>query len=141
MAAAQRPAMRLYRAMLRAAAKLPTKNRRLMAEDKIRAEFRKCAAVTDVEALHELFLIGHTHLDTIGSAPPAAIAPDAVNVRACARMLALGGLCACVHDKYVQLYITRALAPLFTRLPRRPTSLSCGVLAPREGIHWRSDGF
>ena len=55
----------LYRALLRAAASLPTKNRRLMAEDKIRFEFRKAAGETDTDALQELFLIGHTHLDTL----------------------------------------------------------------------------
>jgi hypothetical protein len=87
---AQRPALGLYRAMLRAAAKLPTKNRRMMAEDKIRAEFRKCASITDDDALHELFLVGNTHLDSLGSAPPATVAPDAVHVCACAL-----GPCVC----------------------------------------------
>jgi hypothetical protein len=36
----ERPAISLYRALLRAASKLPTKNRRMMAEDKIR--FQVC---------------------------------------------------------------------------------------------------
>jgi len=61
----------LYRALLRAAASLPTKNRRMMAEDKIRFEFRKAAGETDPDTLQELFLIGHTHLDTLGDRPAA----------------------------------------------------------------------
>jgi hypothetical protein len=44
---------------------VPTQNRRLMAEDKIRFEFRKHAKESDPEALAELFLIGYTHLDTL----------------------------------------------------------------------------
>mmetsp|Transcript_55096 Transcript_55096/g.46440 ORF Transcript_55096/g.46440 Transcript_55096/m.46440 type:complete len:93 (-) Transcript_55096:337-615(-) len=58
-------AVGLYRALLRAAASMPTTNRQLMAADKIRFEFRKSRNETDSETLHELFLIGHTHLDTL----------------------------------------------------------------------------
>jgi len=46
---------------------MPTTNRQLMAADKIRFEFRKSRNETDSETLHELFLIGHTHLDTLGT--------------------------------------------------------------------------
>ena len=37
-----------------------------MAEDKIRFEFKKTAGETDADTLQELFLVGHTHLDTLG---------------------------------------------------------------------------
>ena len=37
-----------------------------MAEDKIRFEFKKTAGETDPDKLQELFLVGHTHLDTLG---------------------------------------------------------------------------
>jgi len=33
-------------------------------------QFRKAAKVTEKDELHELFLIGNTHLETLGSAPP-----------------------------------------------------------------------
>jgi hypothetical protein len=35
-------------------------------------QFRKAAKVTEKDELHELFLIGNTHLETLGSTPPSA---------------------------------------------------------------------
>ena len=63
------PAISLYRSLLRAAARLPTANRKLLATDRIRLEFRKAACVRDEDALQELFLIGHTHLESLGVLP------------------------------------------------------------------------
>ena len=55
----------LWLIVVRTAASLPTQNRRMMAEDKVRFEFRKHAKETDPEAVRELFLVGYTHLDTL----------------------------------------------------------------------------
>ncbi|KAJ1474653.1 hypothetical protein T484DRAFT_1831501 [Baffinella frigidus] len=59
------PAISLYRAMLRAAQLVPAENKRAMAIDRIRTEFRKNAGEQDGEALRVHFLVGHTQLETL----------------------------------------------------------------------------
>ena len=80
------PAISLYRSLLRAAARLPTANRQLLATDRIRLEFRKAACVRDEDALQELFLIGHTHLESLGVLPQGPDLRSTLCMCTCVRM-------------------------------------------------------
>ena len=80
------PAISLYRSLLRAAARLPTANRQLLATDRIRLEFRKAACVRDEDALQELFLIGQTQLESLGVLPQGPDLRSTLCTCSCVRM-------------------------------------------------------
>lgn len=58
-------ALRLYKQLLRAAARMPTPNRREFVASKIKKEYRQCATLTDPETIEFYIKYAHTNLDTI----------------------------------------------------------------------------
>ena len=64
-AATRQKALSLYRQLLRAAAKMPTPNRKRFVIRKTRSEFKANINLTDPEAIKQCIRLADTNLDTV----------------------------------------------------------------------------